>query len=394
MSPLSRARSAFILGCVLGAYAHVASADVTTQQRISIDGIGGLKIANMSGTTTTIISGERSRTETTMQLESKILRMFARGAGGPHVDIVRLDLDKIDHLDVAKKEYTEMTFAQLREQMQQAMSQAGSAQRQEEPKPTSIDESQCEWSDPKADVKRTGETATVAGYDAERLTITASQACKDKQSGQVCEFVLSLDEWLAPKFTASAEAQKYTRAYAQKMGLGTATTSRDIAERAQSMFGRYKGIWTEVASKTKDMKGYPVKTTFAFAVGGPQCKNSQQSDSSTKTSSDKTTSSDNTQSQPTNPAAVAAQIGDKISGLFHKKSDNPPPADASAGASTGTSGASASTAPAASAAPPMPPMPEGMIPVITMGSELVSVSTATVDPGVFEIPAGFKKVER
>jgi hypothetical protein len=390
MSPLPRARSAFILGCVLSAGAHVASADVTTQQRISIDGIGGLKIANMSGTTTTIISGERSRTETTMQLESKILRMFARGAGGPHVDIVRLDLDKIDHLDVAKKEYTEMTFAQMREQMQQAMSQAGSAQRQEEPKPTSIDESQCEWSDPKADVKRTGETATVAGYDAERLTITASQACKDKQSGQVCEFVLSLDEWLAPKFTASAEAQKYTRAYAQKMGLGTATTSRDIAERAQSMFGRYKGIWTEVASKTKDMKGYPVKTTFAFAVGGPQCKNSQQSDS-TKTSSDKTTSSDNTQSQPTNPAAVAAQIGDKISGLFHKKSDNPPPADASAGASTGTSGASASTAPAASAAPPMP---EGMIPVITMGSELVSVSTATVDLGVFEIPAGFKKVER
>jgi hypothetical protein len=385
MNPLPRARSAFVLGCLLGACAQIASADVTTQQRISIDGIGGLKIANMSGTTTTIISGERSRTETTMQLESKILRMFARGAGGPRVDIVRLDLDKIDHLDVAKKEYTEMTFAQLREQMQQAMSQAGSAQRQEEPKPTSIDESQCEWSDPKADVKRTGEKATVAGYDAERLTITASQACKDKQSGQVCEFVLSLDEWLAPKFTASAEAQKYTRAYAQKMGLGTATTSRDIAERAQSMFGRYKGIWTEVASKTKDMKGYPVKTTFAFAVGGPQCKNAQQSDSST------TSSSDNTQSQPTNPAAVAAQIGGKISGLFHKKSDTPPPADASAGASTSSPGASASTTPAASAAPPMP---EGMIPVITMGSELVSVSTATVDPGVFEIPVGFKKVER
>jgi hypothetical protein len=386
MSPLPRARSAFILGCVLGACAQIASADVTTQQRISIDGIGGLKIANMSGTTTTIISGERSRTESTMQLESKILRMFARGAGGPHVDIVRLDLDKIDHLDVAKKEYTEMTFAQMREQMQQAMSQAGSAQRQEEPKPTSIDESQCEWSDPKADVKRTGETATIAGFDAQRLTITASQACKDKQSGQVCEFVLSLDEWLAPKFAASAEAQKYTHAYAQKMGLGTATTSRDIAERAQSMFGRYKGIWTEVASKTKDMKGYPVKTTFAFAVGGPQCKNTnaQQSDSSSTTTT--TTASDSTQSPPTNPAAVAAQIGDKLSGLFHKKSDNPPPADASAGAST-----SAAATPAASAAPPMP---EGMIPVITMGSELVSVSTTSVDPGVFEIPAGFKKVER
>jgi hypothetical protein len=34
------------------------------------------------------------------------------------------------------------------------------------------------------------------------------------------------------------------------------------------------------------------------------------------------------------------------------------------------------------------------VPVITMSSELVSVSTAAVDPGVFEIPADFKKVER
>jgi hypothetical protein len=381
MSRSPRARSAFVLGCVLSACMRIASADVTTQQRISIDGIAGMSIANMSGTTTTIISGERSRTESDLQLQSKIVRMFARGAAGPHVDIVRLDLGKIDHLNVGKKEYTEMTFEQMREQMQKAMGQAGAAQNKEEPKPTSIDDSQCEWSDPKADVKRTGEKATFAGFDAQRLTITASQACKDKQSGQVCEFVLLLDEWLAPKFVASAETQKYTRAYAQKMGLGTEATSHDIAERAQSMFGRYKGIWSEVATKTKDMKGYPVKTTFAFAVGGPQCQSAQTSNSSTSNSSDSSAS------QPTNPAALAGQISGKIAGLFHKKSDTAPPADASAGAS----GTDASATPAVTAAPPMP---DGMVPVITMSSELVSVSTAAVDPSVFEIPADFKKVER
>jgi hypothetical protein len=200
----------------------------------------------------------------------------------------------------------------------------------------------------------------------------------------VCEFVLSLDEWLAPNFAASSEAQKYTRAYAQKMGLatGSATSSRDIAERAQSMFGRYKGIWTQIASKTKDMKGYPVKTTFAFAVGGPQCQSAQQQQSSS--SPPPASSGDSTQSPPTNPAAVAAQISGKISGLFHKKSDSAPPADASAGADA--------SAPAAAA--PAAPMPDGMVPVITMTSELVSVSTAAVDPSVFEVPADFKKVQR
>jgi hypothetical protein len=383
MSPSPHARSACIFGCVLVACVQIASADVTTQQRISIDGIGGMQIANMSGTTTTIISGERSRTETDLQLQSKSVQMFARGAGGAHVDIVRLDLDKIDHLDIAKKEYTETTFEQLRAKMQKAADAAGSAQHTEQPKPTTIDDSQCEWSEPTADVKRTGEKTTLAGYDAERLTITASQACKDKQSGQVCEFVLSLDEWLAPKFAASAEAQKYTRAYAQKMGLGTAAPSRDIAERAQSMFGRYQGIWGEIARNTKDLKGYPLKTTFAFAVGGPQCQSAQASNSSTASPSDSSAS------QSSSPAATVGQIGDKIAGFFHKKSDNPPPPDASTGASSSTPGASAT--PSLSAAPPMP---QGMVPVITMSSELVSVSTAAVDPSVFEIPAGFKKIER
>jgi hypothetical protein len=381
MNKVSRTCNAFALGLVLSAGMQIASADVTTQQRISIDGIGGMSIANMAGTTTTIIAGDKSRTESDLQLQSKLVRMLARGAAGPHVDIVRLNDDTIDHLEVNKKEYTETTFAQMRAQMQQAMDQAGARQsREEQPKPSNVDDSKCEWSDPKAEVKKTGEHATFAGYDAERLTITASQACKDKDTGSVCEFVLSLDEWLAPNFESSAEALKYQRAYAQKMGLGTASTSKDISEKAQAMFGRYKGIWSEVGAKTKDMKGYPVKTSFSFAIGGPQCKSdsNQSSDSaaSSGANSNSNSNSSSTASTPTSPGAVASQIGGALAGMFHKKSDDAPPADNSA------------APPAASALPP------GMVPLMTMSSELVSVSTAAVDPGVFQVPANFKKVDR
>jgi hypothetical protein len=374
MSQSSRTLGVVAAGVLCSALAQVASADVTTQQRISIDGVGGMSIANMTGTTTTTIAGDKSRTESDLQMQSKLLRMLARGATGPHVDIVRLDEDKIDHLNVSKKEYTETTFEQLRAQMQQAMDQAGGKQNREEPKPSNVDESKCEWSEPKAEVKKTGEKGTFAGYDAERLTITASQACKDKDTGSVCEFVLSLDEWLAPKFESSAEALKYQRAYAQKMGLGTASTSKDISERAQSMFGRYKGIWSEIGNKTKDMKGYPVKTSFAFAIGGPQCKsnNSQSADSTANSGSNSNSNSGD--GTPTSPAAMAGQLGGKLAGMFHKKSDNPP--------------AEASTPAAASALPP------GMVPVVSMSSELVSVSTASVDPGVFQVPADFKKVDK
>ncbi len=123
-----------------------------------------------------------------------------------------------------------------------AMSKGQASQQQAT---SGVDESECEWSEPKSELKRSGEKALIAGFQAERVTITATQSCKSKKNGQVCDFGLALDQWLAPGFEASSEAQKYQRAYAEKLGLGTAS-SRDFAERAQSMFGRYKGIWSEL----------------------------------------------------------------------------------------------------------------------------------------------------
>src|SRR5207237_769966 len=92
----------------------------------------------------------------------------------------------------------------------------------EKKQPSAIDESKCEWLPPTAEVKHSGERAQFAGYDAERVTITAAQPCKDKESGSICEVALVLDEWLSTGFAESAEAQKFYKAYAAKMGLDAA----------------------------------------------------------------------------------------------------------------------------------------------------------------------------
>jgi hypothetical protein len=395
MNALSRAGRAFLGGCLLAGAVPLAQADVTTQQRISIEGVGGMTFANLSGTTTTIISGDRSRTESNLQMQSALLRMMARNAGA-RVEIVRLDRGTIDRLDVPKKEYTEETFAAMRQQMQQFAARAGGsggAGAQQNQNPGGIDDSHCAWSDPTVEAKRTGETSTIAGFEAERLSLRAAQACSDPQTGQVCEFVLTLDQWLAPKFQSSGEALKYQQAYAQALGLGTtATTSRDIAERAQAMFGRYKGIWSELAAKTAEMKGYPMKTSFSLAIGGPQCKSTQDSQSSPSSASSGQSSADASANQnsgssapPTSPGEAAAQIGNKLAGFFKK--------NASASGS-GSDSAAQSNSSGSASAPAAQVAPGGYLPVITMSSELVSVSTATVDPSLFEIPAGFNKVAR
>jgi hypothetical protein len=96
-------RSHLLACCVAGVlFGAAAEADVTMQEQMSLSGAGMMKMANMSGTTTTVISKDRARTESNMQFESAMMRTFAR-MGGPHVEIVRLDQDKIYSLDPKKK---------------------------------------------------------------------------------------------------------------------------------------------------------------------------------------------------------------------------------------------------------------------------------------------------
>lgn len=336
------------LGAALAIAAQFAFADVTLEERLSVEGTGFMRMGNMSGTSKTVIAGDRSRHESDMQMQSRLVRMVARGVG-PTADIVRLDQGKVYHLDLKKKQYTEATFDELRAQFEAAQKQAGQGQKTATPAP--MDESQCEWSAPKADVKRTGEKASFAGYDAERLIVLASQSCKNKQTGSVCEVTLALDQWLAPKFEASADALKFQRAYAEKMGFDAAV-SRDLAERAKSMFGRYQGVWTQIAQKTREVKGYPVKTSFAFAMGGPQCQGSASSPSA--------------DGSPQTSGGIAGQL---VGSIFHRKKTE----------ETQTTPSTASA------------LPAGMVPLITMTSELLSVSTATAAPESFEVPPDFKK---
>jgi hypothetical protein len=360
---LTRTALAALCG-ILTLTAGIARADITLERTMAVEGVGAMAFGNMSGTTKTTISGDKSRTDSDVKMQSKIVRFLARNAMGPSADIVRLDQDKIYHLNINKKEYTETTFEQMREQMKKMSDQMASTE--EKKQPSAVDESKCEWLPPKADVKKSGEKAQFAGYDAERLTITAVQPCKDKETGSICEVALVLDEWLSTGFAEGAEAQRYYKAYAAKMGLD-ASTSQDISQKAQSLFSRYKGIWSEIATKMQGVKGYPVKTSFTLALGGPQCKNSnaQQAQSGTDNSST---------SDSSNPAGLAGAVAGKLGGLFHKKKDDAPAAQPGP-----------TTTPAA--------VPPGDVALMTVSSQLVSVSTNGASADVFTVPADFKKHE-
>jgi len=357
-----RSTALVLMGSILGFAAVTAQADITIESTTSVDGIGAMAFANMSGSSKTSISGDKSRTDSDMKMQSKIIGFLARNAVGPSAEIVLLDQDKLYHLNMNKKEYSETTFEQLRAQMQKMSDQMNSSE--DKKQPSAVDQSKCVWLPAKVDVTKSGEKAQFAGYDAQRVTVTATQPCQDKQTGAICEIALVLDQWTSTDFADSSEARKFYSAYASKMGIDI-SNSQDVSGRAKALFGQYKGVWTEVAAKMQSMKAYPVKSSFTLGVGGPQCKdsNSQQA---------QTSQTDNI--SPSSGGISGAVIG-KLGGLFQKKKD--------------TADAPAAPAPAVATVA----MPPGDVALMTVSSQLVSVSTNGVSAEVFTVPPGFKKIE-
>ena len=351
------------MGGIFGFAAGIAHADITIERTISVEGVGGMAFANMSGSSKTSISGDRSRTDSDMKMQSKIIGFLARNAMGPSAEIVLLDQDKLYHLNINKKEYTETTFEQFRAQMQKISDQANSGEAKQQP--SAVDQSKCVWLPGKVDVAKSGEKAQFAGYDAERVTVTATQPCQDKETGAICEIALVMDQWTSTDFAASSEARKFYSAYASKMGIDL-SNSEDVSERAKALFGQYKGVWTEVASKMQSVKGYPVKSSFTLGLGGPQCKNSNSQQAQTSQSD----------SAPQSSGGIAGAVAGKLGSLFQKKKDT-------------------ADAPAAQPAPAVAPvaMPPGDVALMTVSSQLVSVSTNAVSADAFTVPAGFVKKE-
>jgi hypothetical protein len=362
----TRSTALVLIGSILGFAAATAQADITIERTTSVDGVGAMAFANMSGASKTSISGDKSRTDSDMKMRSKIIGFLARNAIGPSAEIVLLDQDKLYHLNVNKKEYTETTFEQLRAQMQKISDQMDASE--EKQQPSAVDQSKCAWLPAKVDVAKSGEKAQFAGYDAQRVTVTAIQPCQDKETGAICEVVLVLDEWTSTDFAQSSEARKFYSAYASKMGIGM-SNSQDVSERAKALFGQYKGLWTEVAAKMQSVKGYPVKSSFTLGVGGSQCKDSNSQPAQSAQTSQ-------TDSSSPSPSGIAGALVGKLGGLFQKKKDT-------------------ADGPAAPPAPALAPvaMPPGDVALMTVASQVVSVSTNALSADAFTVPAGFKKIE-
>lgn len=357
------------LAMAVACMAPLARADITVEQQVNVDGFGPSKFGAMEGKNTTAISGDRARTERQSQFKSRLLRTLAKGSSTDTVSIIRLDTERVVEIDTANRQYTETTFQEMREAtaraMQNAQNAKPAAQQQQAPSGAPVDDSKCEWSPARTELKQSGEHASFAGADASRATITVTQTCTDRTKGTSCDFVFVLDQWLASDMPGTVETREFWRKYAQKLNLSGELTD-SMRMNSQAVFERYKTGWGEAIKQAGSLKGYPVKTVFAMQFGGPQCKDDSSSSGGGSSSSGGGDSA-SSNSVPTTPSGVVSSAALGLFNKFHKKQEDAPPAEA--------------------------PAP-GMVQLFQMSTETVALRTDSIPGAVFEVPAGFKKVEK
>lgn len=259
--------------CTLGLSA-LAIADVTIEQTFNVDAAGALSMAAMKGTTVTSIARDKSRTDNELKFKSGLMRTFA-GRVGNTTSIVRLDEERIINVDYEKKRYTEVTFAEMRLQTEQALQQMEEMRESEEHEQTGstalpVTEQNCEWTDATVETSQSGEKQKIAGLKAEQSVITATQTCRDPETGKACNLTWTLEQWLAPTAPGGDEVQAFWKNYARKLGFDELVGQAGMPSMTQ-LLSQYQQGWEEIENQSGELQGYPLRTIMQLEVGGDEC---------------------------------------------------------------------------------------------------------------------------
>jgi hypothetical protein len=379
-----------------------ARADVTIQEQSTFD----LTIIKAHGSSTEFTAADKQRRDSAVNCEGFMSLLCGNTQSG---EIIRLDKDLTWSLEPKKQEYRETPFMtpaqrEAAEQQVQAMmdkmKQCPAAKQTTAPGP-----SKCDMSPPKFDVTATGTHGTFAGHDAKLTQIALTQSCRNAETGDVCDFVISLDSWLSQDQIAGLDDRRaFQKAYLQKLGL-TDRNNALVMKQMRQFLAPYQDSLKQLAGKAGDMQGFPLKTTVRIAYGGEHCAavkgqgsgaagagaaggGSVVGDASQAAGSAAASSAAGTAGSAAGTAAgnatgnsiagsilgpAASAFGSKlVSGMFSKKK-----ADAAA------SGTPAATT-------PVSPLPIGMIQAAQFTVETQSITQGPVPATEFDIPPGWK----
>ncbi len=376
---------------------RTAHADVTVQQQTQFD----FAIIKSHGTKTEFTTADKRRSDSEMHCEG-LMSMFCGNAQSG--EIIRLDRNVEWTLEPKKSQYRERplpTAAQLQAARQEAQAmmekvkQCPAVAQHSAPAP---DTSQCEMSPPRVEVKQPGTHATLAGHDTQLTQLALTNSCTNKTTGDVCDFVLSLDSWLTQDQIAGLADQKaFLHAYQARLGIDPQDPAMQTQMR--QFLAPYADVLKQLSAKSDELKGYPLKTVLRIAYGGEHCAAAKQQSAGGGSNALGDASQAAGNAAAASAAGAAGSAAGAAAGSVAKNSIGSS-IFSSAASSFGSKLTSslfnkkkAEAAAPASGSSPDNGLPAGMVQAAQISIETTSIDAAPVPAEKFEIPAGWKKIE-
>src|SRR5687767_10520184 len=279
---------ALILTMALAAAPVHAEVKKEERNQVSFAGMLG-KVFNFFGgksakegvVSTVAVSGDRKMTTT----------------GENTAQIVDLREEKIYDLDVRRKTYKVTTFEEIRKQMREAEARAREAARESSPSEPAKKDPNAKEMEVDFDVKNTGQTKAINGFDTRQVIATITVREKGKKIEESGGIVMTVDTWLSKSAPSLKEVADFERRYWEKLaGPMTAMDAQQMATVA-AMFPGVKEAFARFSKE--DLGGTAIQsTTTMISVKSAEQMKQQASGGSSASADEKP-----------NPLSVGGAIG-------------------------------------------------------------------------------------
>ncbi len=331
-------------------------ADFTYQDTTSITGGAVYTMLRALGPFT---RGAREPIVTTNVIKGNRMATIAKD----RITIIDLDKESITEIDVPKKTYSVLTFAQMKQAMEDAMARAQQEQAKQEKAKQEKSKQAPDTSNVEAkfkvSAKATGQSKTVGVLEAKETLITMTLEATDKDSGQTGAMNITVDSWLAT-VPGYDEVKEFHRKMGEKLGyaFGSGLAQTAMMTRPEALQG-----FAEAAKELNKVSGTPVQSVTKIGGSG---------DPSTAGSTTSSQSQQQQNSQGAAGTAAGAAIGRLAGGLggFGRKKNNDQPKQQDQPKDDQSSGT-----------------------LVETTTELTSFSSGPADASKLEVPAGYKQVE-
>ncbi len=130
------------------------------------------------------------------------------------------------------------------------------------------------------DIKETGQTKSIAGYDARQVIMTVTVREKGKTLDESGGLVLTADSWMGPEIPAMRELAEFEMKYWKAIAPETAAVSAEQMAAIAAMYPMIKQAMDKMNQEKVSMKGTPLATTMTFEGVKSKAQMEEQSKSS------------------------------------------------------------------------------------------------------------------